>query len=56
VANVASQQVTTIQYSVSETLRLYNVTMTLIDDVSKDSDTIHDVISQVTSPCSVLYW
>jgi len=47
VSEAAADQVGTIRYSLNETSREHDVTMTLIDDVIANNVTIHQLLGQV---------
>ena len=47
VSEAASTQLRTIQFSLNETSRVRDVTMTLVDDVIANNETVHRIISQV---------
>jgi len=53
VSDEAATQVMTIQYSLNETSRVHDVTMTLIDDVIANNNSLHRAISQVWSTLRV---
>jgi len=48
VSEVAWLQLQTIQFSLNETSRVHDVTVTLIDDVITNNNTVHRIISQVS--------
>ena len=47
VSEATFSQLRTIQFSLSETSRVHDVTMTFVDDVIASNNTIHRIISQV---------
>jgi len=47
VSEAAATQVGTIKYSLNETSRVHDVTMTLIDDVIANNNTLHQGLWQV---------
>jgi len=47
VSEAAAEQVGTIKYSLNETSRVHDVTMTAIDDVIANNVTVHQVLGQV---------